>query len=202
MGAEMKDDLINKIIQQVYDNLTGRFANAGNNAKILLSVVEEAGDGHYLEIGVMHGGSLCAVALLKKHLGHTGVCVGVDPFDGFYFDRTGKINDPKSNIPVIEDTVLENIKIFQLNNIELIKAYSPEFKTDKLFRVAFIDGKHTERSVWDDWQKIKDITTDYVVFHDYGAIQGVTNAVNKAADDIEWDIYTVDKMTAVMRRKE
>jgi len=191
--------IIDEIIDQVYKNLDGRFANAGNSAHVLLDLIKKAGDGNYLEIGVLHGGSLCAVALYKKKLGHEGKCIGVDPFNGFYYDKTGKLTD-KSGIPVIEDTVLNNIKKFDLNNIELIKASSPEFSTNNVFAVTYIDGDHSSEGVWKDWNKVKDITTDFVIFHDFGVIKGVTKAVELAISDSEWSLFSTTNLTAVLQK--
>lgn len=182
------------IIQRVYDEIEGRFANAGNAVRVLLDIVEMAGDGNYLEIGVLHGGSLCAVALWKKELDHKGVCVGVDPLTGFYHRATGKLED-KTGVLVNEHTVRKNIKNFGLDNLELIKAHSPDFETDKEFVVAYIDGNHTEQGVWADWMKVKEITTKFVVFHDYRAIEGVTKAVDRA----DWERYFIDDYIAVLR---
>jgi hypothetical protein len=199
VGIRVGAEMIDKIIEMVNRKLEGRFANGGNSAQVTLDIIEKAGDGNYLEIGVLHGGSLCAVGLYKQALGHKGVCIGVDPFNGFYFSKTGKIAD-KSGVMVIEQTVLDNIKRFELTNIELIKAYSPDFTTDKTFNVAYIDGDHTKEGAFQDWNKVKDITTDFVIFHDYGAIPGVDKAVDAALSDPEWKLYSVDKMIAVLQR--
>jgi hypothetical protein len=184
MGVEMIDD----IIRQVKDGLTGRYADAGNASSTLLKVVELAGDGNYLEFGVLHGGSLCAVALYKKALGHSGVCVGVDLFDGWYYERTNTLLD-KSGVPVILDTVEANIRSFELKNVVLVKSKTQDFETKMKFAVAFIDAGHSFKGAWHDWLKVKEITTRFVVFHDYMLIEGVTKAGNQASRNSGWSIY-------------
>ena len=193
-------DLIDEIIQQVTDNLNGRFANAGNNARHLLEAVSEAGDGNYLEIGVMHGGSLCSVALLKKALGHTGICIGVDPLDGYYAGRTGKEYDPHSGVPVNIETVQDNIARFELDNVALIPVRSQLYATNKRLAVTYIDGDHTQSAVYGDWIRFKDNTTHFMVFHDYMNIKGVTRACRRAELDPEWDLYLKRQYTFILRR--
>jgi hypothetical protein len=183
-----------EIISRVDKNLTGRFARS--KVKRLLEIVELAGDGNYLEIGVLHGGSLCSVALLKKELGHTGTCVGVDMFNGWY----GKKD--KTDVPVTIEVAQENVNKFGLDNVELIKAKSPNFETDKSFVVSYIDGDHREAGVWDDWLKVKDITTGFVVFHDYKMIAGVTRACNRASLDKDWTVYRKREFVFALRRND
>jgi hypothetical protein len=195
MGVEMIDD----IIRRVKDDLIGRYADAGNASSTLLKVVELAGDGNYLELGVLHGGSLCAVALYKKALGHTGACVGVDLFDGWYFNRTGNLLD-KSGVPVVIDAVEENIARFDINNVELVQANTHEYQPDRKFSVSFVDAEHSEKGCWQDWLIVKDITTRYIVFHDYLLIKGVTKACDRASKDPEWTVFEKKEGVFVLRR--
>jgi len=193
-------NLIEGIIQQVTNNLNGRFINPDNSVKQLLEVVARAGDGNYLEIGVMHGGSLCAVALLKKALGHTGICIGVDPLDGYYIDVTGQTIDPKSGVPVERETVQDNIERFDLDNVALIPVRSQLYTTNKRFTVTYIDGEHTQEAVYGDWERFKGNTTHFVSFHDYMNIKGVTRACRQAELDPEWDLYLQKRYIFILQR--
>jgi hypothetical protein len=199
MGAEMIEKTIDEIISQVKEGLIGRFADAGEASKTILKVVELAGDGNYLEFGVLHGGSLCAVALYKKALGHTGICVGVDLFNGWYFNRTGKLLD-KSGVPVTLDIVKTNVSNFDLDNIKLVQGDTQNFITDINYKVAFVDAGHSFESAWKDWLKVKDITTDFVIFHDYLLIKGVTKACNRASEDRDWTVFEKKEGVFVLRK--
>lgn len=189
---------IDTIISKVSSQINGRFANAGNNAKHLLEVVEKAGDGNYLEIGVLHGGSLCSVALLKKALGHKGICIGVDPFDGKYYSRIDK-EDRFGGLDTIQN-VQGNLDNFGLDNVKLVQARSPEFVVDVGFNVAYIDGDHSFEGAWADWKKVAPITSHFVVIHDYGAIPGVTLACEKILDDPSWSLYLRAPYTFIVER--
>jgi hypothetical protein len=140
------------------------------------------------------------VGLLKKALGHSGICVGVDPFDGYYFKSTKTIVD-KSKVPVSLKTAQENLERFGLDQVRLIPAYSPDFEIDETFVVAYIDGDHTEDGVWKDWLKVKDITSGYVVFHDYDAIPDVTCACERALEDPAWELHSKGYCSFVLKRK-
>ena len=189
------------IIADVSSRIHGRFPNGGSCVNYLLEVVEAAGDGNYLEIGVLHGGSFCSVGLLKKQLGHEGFCVGVDPFNGFYFDETKKLVD-RSGVPVSTETVLENLSTFDIKNFQLIKAKSPDFKTKEKFVVAYIDGDHTEAGVLKDWEKVSPLVSRFIVFHDYGMIPGVTKACDKIAKTSkDWSVYFKADFVFILERK-
>lgn len=192
---------MDNIVAKVKSKITGRYANAGNVFAHIAEVVEKAGDGNYLEIGVLNGGSLCAVGLLKRKLGHTGLCVGVDPFDGYYKAQKGLHVDKKTGIPVTIELAQSNLDKFGLDNVMLIQASSPNFETDMRFSVSYVDGDHTEAGAFADWLKVKDITDHFVIFHDYGHIKGVTKACDRAAKTEGWKIYKKGDFVFILERE-
>lgn len=196
--------MIPEIIKKVKRDIKGRFANGGNVAAHLLELVRKAGDGNYLEIGVLHGGSLCAVALYKKELGHKGICIGVDPFDGYYggASNAGTLKDKKSDVEVTIQTAQENIKTFKLKNTKLIKAKSPDFDIfDLSFAVCYIDGNHGFDAVLADWHKVKDITSHFVIFHDYAVIPDVKRACDHIlATTSQWTQYYKGNYIFILER--
>jgi hypothetical protein len=194
--------MISKIVKRVRSSITGRHANAGNVFEHLAKAIEKAGDGNYLEIGVLNGGSISCVGLWKKHLKHSGVCVGVDPFDGYYKAQTGRHVDKKTGIPVTIELAQKNIDIFGLDNVQLIQAHSPSFDVGNMrFAVAFVDGDHSEAGAFSDWQRVKEITDKFVVFHDYGHLDGVTAACDRAAQDDGWRVYHKGDFVFILERK-
>jgi len=195
------DSEIGIIIADVSNRIHGRFPNGGNCVNYLLEIVERAGDGNYLEIGVLHGGSFCSVGILKRLLGHKGKCVGVDPFNGFYFDETKKLID-RSGVPVSTNTVIKNLDNFDVKNFQLIKAKSPEFETTEKFVVAYIDGDHTKQGVLNDWNKVSPLVSRFIVFHDYRMIDGVTKACDEiASNSKDWSIYFKTNYVFILERK-
>src|SRR5690606_733899 len=191
--------VINEIVNQVKSKIAGRYANAANVFAHIAEVIEKAGNGNYLEIGVLNGGSICAVGLLKRELKQTGLCVGVDPFDGYYKASTGMRTDKKTGLEVTIELAQSNVDKFALDNVQLIKAYSPFFNIgDMRFAVSFIDGDHSEEGAFSDWMKVKDITDRFVIFHDYGRIEGVTKACDRAALDSDWRVYRKEDLVFIL----
>lgn len=106
----------------------------------------------YLEVGVLFGGSLCALA----HSGFTGTSYGCDIFKGYY----GNYNYPSypKNTPHTTEGHMEvvsnNVQKFSKKNfnLELIcgssldKTYQEEILTKEIkpLDVFYIDGLHTE----------------------------------------------------------
>lgn len=190
-----------EIVKLVKNNIVGRYANAGNVSDHIFDLVEQAGDGDYLEIGVLNGGSISAVALFKKSLGQTGMCYGVDPFDGYYFETKKLLIDKKSGVAVTLETAQGNVDKFGLDNVQLIRAKSPNFEFDKQVTVAYIDGDHSFDGVMADWQKVRGIATRFAIFHDYMAIDSVTQACDHiAAEERGWHVIRKDKFAFVLER--
>lgn len=193
---------IEAIADRVYSGMLGRLAGAYRDLYLLLETIAEAGDGNYCEIGVLHGGSLCAAALLKKELGHSGICYGIDPFDGYYPGKKfHKVVDPISKIPVTVETVNENIKRFGLDNVQIVKALSHPFPIQERFAVTYIDGDHWGEAPWIDWVNVSKVTDRFVVFDDYDAHHpDVVRACDKAALSKGWELYWQSDITFILQK--
>ena len=195
--------MIGKIITRVRNEMTGRLAYKKRNIDYLLEAVHSAGDGDYLEIGVMHGGSICAVALLKQALGHKGKCVGVDPLTGYYRERRNAPDDMdiKVPVPINLETVMGNVNCFGLDNIEIVTKNSYPLPVDGEFAACFIDGDHWGDGPLRDWQSVKDKVTGYVVFdNDEPTFPDVTRACDVAIADPEWTLHLRAGVTCIVRR--
>jgi hypothetical protein len=189
------------IVVKVKSTIEGRYANAGDVFNHIAEVIEKSGDGNYLEIGVLNGGGVCAAGLLKNKLNHKGVVIGIDPFDGYYKAQTKKLIDKKTGLEVTQELAQRNVDKFHLDNVILIKASSPNFDVGNMrFAVSFIDGDHTEAGAFADWERVKEITDRFVVFHDYMQLDGVTKACNKAAKDKAWRVYKKEKFCFILER--
>ena len=199
--------MIGEIIREVKDGMLGRMADESSNVSFLLEAVEAAGDGDYLEIGVLHGGSLCAAALLKRRLGHKGKCYGIDPLNGYYIEKCPwRKNglDIESKIPVTPETVAENLRRFRLeHSVEIIQANShplPEAAKRK-YAVAYIDGNHWGDGPINDWLNVSPLVTRFVVFDNYdGKHPDVLKTCNEAATDKHWEIYLRRGITFILQR--
>ena len=193
MGSEQDLEIINTVMQ----GMNGVTWNEGHSLETLLECVELAGDGDYLEIGVLHGGSICAVALKKKALGHKGMCYGIDPFDGY------KGREGKNGVPVTLEVAKANVKTFALSHrIKLIKGRSFPLPVSGPFSCVFIDGDHEGRMPLIDWLSVKDITTGYVDIHDYNYKRPmVVLACHQAQYDKNWKKYKSDDISFVLKRR-
>lgn len=204
--------MIGEIIQRVKDGMVGRMCDEFDNVRLLLETVRDAGDGDYLEIGVLHGGSLCAVALLKQALGHTGKCVGIDPLNGFYMQylkaselhpKMGHKIDYWSQTPVTYDVVHENVNRFDLDNVEILITKSDPFPKSarRDFVVAYIDGDHWGDAPTIDWVNVNPLVTRFVVFDNHDEKHpDVKRACQMAEQDENWERYLQQGITFILQR--
>lgn len=202
---------ISEIVQDVEANITGRLANRTgqgrtNNTELLLEYVLRAGDGNYLEIGTLFGGSAIAVALLKRDFYQKGMVFCVDPLDGYYRKMAPRDDmlDEQSGIPVTPHTFFKNMKDFWVQDrIFLIRDYSTNVVPfiDIEFSVAYIDGHHWEDVPYLDWLLVKDVTTKYIIFDNYDEKHpDLVSAVELAKDDPEWKMCHHGEITCIIER--
>jgi hypothetical protein len=204
------DDLIHEIVVDVEERIIGRVANKigsrrTDNTEAVLKFVEKAGGGNHLEIGVLFGGSAIAAALVKKHLGHSGMIFCVDPLNGFYNKDGSKGSvDNQSGENVTPTTLFKNIRKFGVEDqMMVMQAESvpcPKF-TDIVFTTAYIDGEHRFGVPLKDWNCVKNLVTKYVMFDNCADTHpDVQEACRAAKNDPEWEeVYDRD-ITYVVRR--
>lgn len=156
------------IISEVRKGMTGRVAFGDAPLAMLMEAVSEPGD--YLEIGVMHGGSLICAALAKKEARVKGKVIGIDPLDGYY--GYGAL-DPLTSVPVHIDTVLENAQRFGVEDMVTIlpmKSHPfPNSLQSRVFSTVLIDGDHGHFMPVIDWLNVKDRTTHNILFDNHEA---------------------------------
>lgn len=202
----MREIVIEDIIKRVKKTIIGRLADnpeLGNTA-LMLKAVEAGGDGDYLEIGVLFGGSLIAAALLKNALGQKGKCVGIDPLNGYYVERRSADTnrDILTKKPVTPETLQKNLRKFGVEDrCEVIQANSFPLPVKGKFAVTYIDGDHWGDAPLRDWQSVKDITTKFVVFDNFGEEHpDVIEACLIAEQDPEWERLLVNGITFILKR--
>lgn len=199
--------MIGEILERIHKKIYGRVADEQNNVRYLMETVRDAGDGDYLEIGVLFGGTMVAAALTKKAFGLGGRCVGIDPLDGFYrkkFKRNNNV-DAVTKKPVSPESVFKNFDIFNISDMcELYPAESYPFPIkDQTFAVTYIDGDHWGDAPMQDWKSVKDITTRFVIFDNYDEKHPeVMQACHAAENDPEWERYFQKGITFIVKRRD
>lgn len=114
----------------------------------------------HLEIGTLWGGSAIFAAL-------TGASrvFSIDHMHGGWW-ADGQ--DPKVNPPLGPAAVIDNLYRFELaHRVTLVVAPSNPFPLTGLkFDTALIDGDHLLAGVAADWENVKAVTKDAIMFHD------------------------------------
>lgn len=155
LNTYMKEIIGNKVVQDKH--ATG----------LLCQAIVNAGDGDYVEIGSLYGGSAITALLTKRVFNLKGNIYCVDP-------------NPKE--------ILENAKLFGLKDrITIFKRPSEEIIWgDMTFSCGFIDGDHREPNPLLDWYALKNRVTRYIIFDDYDKSEtGVVYAVKDVLLDYE-----------------
>lgn len=178
----------------------GRTAGVAHDAGILAQLVLLGGNGDFVEIGTLFGGSAILAATAKKKFGLGGFVYCVDPLDGYY--GTGK--STAGGIPSPE-IVMGNAKFFGVDDkIKIIKKSSipwPKELMDHKFSVAFIDGDHWGEAPWKDWLSVKNLTSKFIIFDNYdNQHPAVINGAKKATADPEWQVICVSGISYVLEK--
>lgn len=204
-------NLISEIVSTVEEGIIGRVANKvgdrrTNNLEILLETVFQSGGGNYLEIGSLFGGSAISVALLKNALHQDGFVFCVDPLNGYYYNLAPRADmiDTQSGVPVTETTFFNNVNKFNVSNrICLIKCYSDYvyFNRSLKFSVVYIDGDHRNGMPLYDFNLVRNVVTDYIVFDNHSDTHPeVQYAVEYATNHTEWVKVHEEDITCVLKK--
>ena len=193
------------ITKRVADNIAGRVCDP-KDTDIVLDIVAQGGDGNYLEIGVLHGGTAIAVALLKKELGQGGEVYCVDPLNGYYAEMFGEGTRDEAG-PVTRGILDKNIKSFGVEDIVRViekKSYPyPEELKGIEFAVVFIDGWHWDDIPLKDWNNIKEVTNKFVIFDNHDSKhESVRSACLEASTDKDWDTVGQIHICYILKRKK
>jgi len=203
--------VITEIVSHVEENIIGRVANKiierrTDNTEVLLEFVMKAEGGNHLEIGTLFGGSAISVALLKDSIPQDGFVFCIDPLDGYYTKYASREDmvDTQSKVAVTPETLFKNIKSFGVGHrIFVMQEYSDRVNelAGMRFSTAFIDGDHQGETPMEDWLRVKDHVTQYVIFDNCANTHpDVVRACMAAADDPEWECVYDNDITFVVGR--
>ncbi len=157
-----------RLNHELRDRLGKQLIQDSETTALMAQTVYNSGDGDYIEIGSLHGGSAITAALVKKE---------------FYLEGSIFCVEPKPR------NLLDNAKLFGVEDrIQLIKSYSYQVNLSNLkFTCGFIDGDHRSPHPWDDWIYLKGVVSRYIMFDDYDKSEvGVQEAVRLAMCDFDW----------------
>jgi hypothetical protein len=199
--------LLEKIITLVSEEISGRIATPDDELILLGRILAQVVEGNHLEIGVLHGGTAIYSALVKKKLNLGGNVLALDPMSGGWWDDA---KDPAGYILTPENTI-NNIRHFVTKyqlDIDLAPVKSWDFLPDNRkhteFATALIDGDHSYGGCSTDWNLLKEITTRFIIFHDYDNLHpGVMRTVDvDVAMDKRWTYHDRINSMIAFRRVE
>lgn len=185
------DDIVDNIpngrnIPSTWIHKHGGIVISKDEGETLAKILSWCG-GVHIDIGTYFGGSAILAALVKP----SGRVISIDAMVGEHWE----------NGLLTREMVQGNIEHFGVSDkIELIKAFSHPFPVDVIPSTVFIDSDENDSNprggVLNDWNNTKDITTDYIIFHDCRDIYpGVVRTVEKAKEDKNWELVeSVDSM--------
>jgi len=154
--------------KEIDKTIFGGVGSPPDDGAIFAQAVKNAGDGDYLELGTLFGGSAILAALTKKKYGIKGGVYAVDDLVMLQEERN-------------EDTILRNARLMGVK-IDLKVAKTVPFPyPDRKFNCVLIDAAHDMCSCLVDWINVKAVATKYVLFHDYiPSYPGVMSVVKMA----------------------
>ena len=183
-----------EIAKRIQEELIGR---AAVNVEDLMILGKYLVPGDHLEIGTLFGGSAIFAALVKD----SGTVTCVDPLDGYYMsvERKACAVDVSGSTPSLE-LLLKNASHFEVE-LNVVQALShPWPLKDARFATVYIDGDHWDDGPANDWNNVKDCTSDYVIFHDY-SFPAVKAVCHGAATDPEWEFIEQTGSSYVVGRR-
>jgi len=162
----------------------------------LLSQIIYNTQGNHLEIGSGYGGSALIALRTLDWLLRKDKITCIDPL---------KNQQKHVVLKYSFEDFSENVEHFGYKNrVELVRSYShpfPEELKGRRFSTALIDGNHSYSFVLNDWNNLKDIVDDYIMFHDYIKPKVARVVKENAAHDKDWEVVAIHGWSAVLKRK-
>ena len=198
-------DISNQVAKKLVDN-GGRAADGGISLPFLGSMVAAAGDGHHCDIGTLYGASALTAALVKQKMKFDGLVYCIDPYDKETRDAKIKPQDGiQGNVSATPEEFWKNVDDFGVRDrIRLVQKVShpwPDELKDVVFASAYIDGDHTGKGPWNDFENLRGRTTGYIGWDNVEeSYPDVVAAVLRAADTDDWFLYFKNIVFSALRR--
>lgn len=169
---------------------TGKPIMCPEDAGLLSQIIYNSRGNDHLEIGSACGGSAIITLKAMSYCGRNDKIVCIDPFGEDPYDMIHK---------AVEHEFWANIKHFGFEDrVEHIKAFSHPFPIqNRRFATAFIDGDHSYECVLNDWNNLKGIVDNYIMFHDYGKVEIRKVIDENVAPDKDWLLAAIHGWSAV-----
>ena len=169
LNHELRDRLGKQLIQD--SETTALFSQA----------VYNSGDGDYIEIGSLHGGSAITAALVKKEFNLEGSIFCIEP-------------NPRN--------IVENALLFGVaDRVFVVQTTSENMIWSGKYTCGFIDGDHRPPYPWEDWTYLKKIVSKYIMFDDYDKSEvGVQEAVRIAMCDFDWTTVHISGSLVILNK--
>lgn len=198
-------DVANLVVKHLVDKKQ-RAADNGISLPFLASMVATAGHGDHCDIGTLYGASALVAALVKEKMKYSGIVYCIDPYDAE--KRDANVVAPPGllgNLSATPEEFWSNVDDFKLRDrIRLIQKPShpwPEELKDNVFASAYIDGDHTGKMPWNDFENLRGRTTGYIGTDNYEeGYPDVVGAILKAADTEDWFIFYKNLIFISLRR--
>ena len=167
-----------ELIDYVDKRLIGRVAfNGYDEAMLLVQKVEKPG--MHVEIGCLWGGSAVLAAMAKSVNKASGHIVSIDHMLGKFWNSEDPLTHKR---PTPQDVYMNMIRFGVEGMISVLRCVSYPFPLAGHIKpdTALIDGDHLQEGCTRDWESLKDITKECILFHDYDIYHpGVKNVVDE-----------------------
>ena len=190
------------LYDHISKNITGRIALISRlEAKVLERYTAREGD--HVEIGCLWGATAILAALAKREAGVEGHVYTIDKMSGGFW-QTGD-TEYYNRVPT-RKIVMQNFeRTGTQHDITLVEALSNPWPLPDTVkpRTVLIDGSHTYEGCKQDWQNVKRLEPEFVLFHDYasGRHPGVQKAVDKIrSSEPEWKMIEQADSLVVFKR--
>jgi hypothetical protein len=171
-----------RLHKELKEILGGKLIQSPHATGLLCQAIYNSGEGDYIEIGSLYGGSAITAALTKKEFKLDGRILCIEPSQRDIFTHADQFG--------VSDL------------IDLIEAPSNEVMLNKTFACGFIDGDHRSPHPINDFIRINKRVTNYIIFDDYDKSEpGVVSAVHEVLESFyDWQLSHCSDAIVILER--